>query len=74
VVEVHLFAADAGALGHGALDDVARDAGLFSFSIAAKSRALPSGSPPPSLAATEISFTSLPTVWPFFRLTIARFA
>src|SRR6478609_7502520 len=47
---------------------------LRAFSSTAKSRALPAGSPPPSLAATVISFTSLPTDWPFLRLTIARFA
>src|SRR5687767_3773925 len=47
---------------------------LRAFSRTAKSRGLPAGSPPPSLAATVISFTSLPTTWPFLRLTIARFA
>src|SRR6187431_2216460 len=44
------------------------------FSMAAKSRGLPSGSGPPSFAATAISFTSLLVAADFFLALTSRLA
>src|SRR4030095_10306236 len=47
---------------------------LRAFSMAAKRRALPSGSGPPSFAATAISFTSLLVAADFFLALTSRLA